>query len=223
MDRHRAGTNWGFGDSEMASYARAASQVVVVRTLADLERVAAQLVPALEKRRRDMDVKTLRLASIQLTEPLLAQYLAYERALIAELDRTDGHSDWSGRFAFAHQHALHEAKLDVLTYGKIRALVGDWCSRQRTLEAVRQRLDEARASATEAVTARRLVDPKDQRLIERAERELPELEQLGRARGSLREGRRRPLGAARRGECSQATVRSPIGEGCHMLELRLGH
>lgn len=38
-------TNWGFGDSEMASYARAASQVLVVRTLGDLERVAAQLVP----------------------------------------------------------------------------------------------------------------------------------------------------------------------------------
>jgi len=39
-------TNWGFGDSEMASYARVASQVVVVRTLGDLERVAPQLVPS---------------------------------------------------------------------------------------------------------------------------------------------------------------------------------
>lgn len=37
-------THWGFGDSEMASYARAVSQVLVVRTLGDLERVAAQLV-----------------------------------------------------------------------------------------------------------------------------------------------------------------------------------
>jgi uncharacterized protein len=38
-------TNWGSGDSEMATYARAVSQVVVVRTLDDLTRVAAQLVP----------------------------------------------------------------------------------------------------------------------------------------------------------------------------------
>lgn len=37
--------NWGFGDSEMAAYARAVSQVVVVRSLGDLERVAEQLVP----------------------------------------------------------------------------------------------------------------------------------------------------------------------------------
>lgn len=38
-------TNWGFGDSEMANYAKAVNQVVVVQTLSDLERVAHQLVP----------------------------------------------------------------------------------------------------------------------------------------------------------------------------------
>jgi len=38
-------TSWGFGDSEMAAYARAVNQVVVVRSLGDLERVAEQLVP----------------------------------------------------------------------------------------------------------------------------------------------------------------------------------
>jgi hypothetical protein len=169
-----------------------------------------------------MDVKTLRLASIQLTEPLLAKYLAYERALIAEFDRTDGHSDWSGRFAFAHQHALHEAKLDVLTYEKIRALVGDWCSRKGSLEAVRQRLDEARASATEAVTARRLVDPKDQRVIDRAERELPELEQLGEL--EARYGKDAVALLARHGEAVLASHREVAHrEGCHMLEPRLGH
>lgn len=36
---------WGLGDSAMPAYARAVSQVVVVRSLADLERVADQLVP----------------------------------------------------------------------------------------------------------------------------------------------------------------------------------
>ena len=38
-------TSWGFGDSEMNNYSRACHQVVTVMTLADLERVAAQLVP----------------------------------------------------------------------------------------------------------------------------------------------------------------------------------
>jgi uncharacterized protein with von Willebrand factor type A (vWA) domain len=38
-------TSWGFGDSEMNNYSKACSQVVTVQTLADLEQVAAQLVP----------------------------------------------------------------------------------------------------------------------------------------------------------------------------------
>lgn len=36
-------SNWGFGDSEMTTYARAATQVIPVLSLADLERVAEQL------------------------------------------------------------------------------------------------------------------------------------------------------------------------------------
>ena len=38
-------SSWGFGDSEMQNYSRACHQVVTVQTLADLEQVAAQLVP----------------------------------------------------------------------------------------------------------------------------------------------------------------------------------
>jgi uncharacterized protein with von Willebrand factor type A (vWA) domain len=37
--------SWGFGDSEMATYARCSDQVVVVQTLGDLAQVADQLVP----------------------------------------------------------------------------------------------------------------------------------------------------------------------------------
>jgi uncharacterized protein with von Willebrand factor type A (vWA) domain len=37
--------SWGFGDSEMVAYAKLCHQVVVVQTLADLARVADQLVP----------------------------------------------------------------------------------------------------------------------------------------------------------------------------------
>lgn len=39
-------SSWGLGDSEMRAYARVASQVVTVQSLGDLERVAAQLLPA---------------------------------------------------------------------------------------------------------------------------------------------------------------------------------
>jgi uncharacterized protein with von Willebrand factor type A (vWA) domain len=37
--------SWGFGDSEMARYARQCTQTVVVQSLGDLARVAEQLVP----------------------------------------------------------------------------------------------------------------------------------------------------------------------------------
>ena len=38
--------SWGFGDSEMHAYSRAVHQTVVVQSLADLERLADQLVPS---------------------------------------------------------------------------------------------------------------------------------------------------------------------------------
>ncbi len=41
-----AKSNWGFGDSEMASYAKACTQVVTVQSLSDLEKIAQQLVPS---------------------------------------------------------------------------------------------------------------------------------------------------------------------------------
>ncbi len=41
-----AKSNWGFGDSEMANYAKACTQVVIVQSLSDLENIAQQLVPS---------------------------------------------------------------------------------------------------------------------------------------------------------------------------------
>jgi len=38
--------SWGFGDSEMHAYSKAVHQTVVVQSLADLERLADQLVPS---------------------------------------------------------------------------------------------------------------------------------------------------------------------------------
>jgi hypothetical protein len=124
------------------------------------------------------DLKTLRLASIQLTRPLLEQFLTYQRTLVAELDRTDSPAGakWSGRFAFAHSHALMAAHLDAVTYGKVKALVGDWCARQGTIEQLRERLrlSEGRIAAAEA--AGQPPDNKDLKVVERTTLELPALE-----------------------------------------------
>jgi hypothetical protein len=115
-----------------------------------------------------MDLKTLRLASIALTDTLLSQYLAYQRALVRELDKTSPDTDWSGRFAFAHSHALVEAKLDAVTYGKVKALVGDFCSHESTVKQLRERLERAKASPDGS--------KKEQQVIARAEVQLPTLE-----------------------------------------------
>lgn len=115
-----------------------------------------------------MDLKTLRLASIRLTDTLLTQYLAYQRVLVTELDKTEPDTDWSGRFAFAHSHALVASKLDAVTYGKIKALVGDFCGHETTLRQVKERLAVARANPSPSA--------KEQQLIARAEEELPGLE-----------------------------------------------
>ncbi len=45
-------TSWGLGDSDMPRYAPACDQVLVVRTLADLEAMAEQLLPSTAPRRR---------------------------------------------------------------------------------------------------------------------------------------------------------------------------
>jgi hypothetical protein len=118
-----------------------------------------------------MDVTTLRLASIQLTAPLLQQFLTYQRSLVTALDKTGKETDWSGRFAFAHSHALTESKLDSVVYGKLKALVSDWCARQTSLRQIKARLATAQASAAPSA--------KELSIIERAKRELPALEATG--------------------------------------------
>lgn len=125
------------------------------------------------------DLKTLRLASIQLTAPLLEQFLLYQRTLIAELDKSGTATEWSGRFAFAHSHALQVARLDAVTYGKLKALVGDWCAKQGSVVQVRERLAQAQARIAEARKGGTAVDRKDELLVERATRELPGLERSG--------------------------------------------
>ena len=115
-----------------------------------------------------MDLPTLRLASIQLTPALLEQFLTYQRSLVTELDKSTAEQDWSGRFAFAHSHALAQAKLDAVAYGKLKALIHDWCAKQSSLLHIKERLKSAQALPEPS--------PKELGLIARATKELPDLE-----------------------------------------------
>jgi hypothetical protein len=123
-----------------------------------------------------MDLKTLTLASIELTPERLEQFLTYQQVLLAELGHSEATGGWSGRFAFAHQHALAKAGLDVVTYEKVRAQVGDFHARSATVARVRERVSQARLSLEAARAGGATPDPADQRLLARADQELPALE-----------------------------------------------
>jgi hypothetical protein len=123
-----------------------------------------------------MDTKTLTLASIELTADRLSQFLTYQQVLLEELNHSRVKDGWSGRFAFAHQHGLARSGLDTVTYEKVRALVGDFYARAATLQIVQERVAAARAKVTASEAARAALDPDDQRLLARAAKELPELE-----------------------------------------------
>lgn len=83
--------------------------------------------------------------------------------MLRELAQSDA-KDWSGRYAFAHGKALAESKLDLVDYGKLKALVGDFCGRRSAYQQVKARID----SATE----------KDAALLARAKTELPKLDNM---------------------------------------------
>ncbi len=118
------------------------------------------------------DVRTLRLASVQLTAGLLGQFLRYQRVVLSEL-RTHAPGDWAGRFAFAHAKALAESKLDSLTQQKIRVLVSDFCGRRSACLVVKQVIAE-----NEHQLAHTPGDEKATAMLQRASRELPKLESL---------------------------------------------
>ncbi|MEW5740437.1 MAG: hypothetical protein AB1938_16025 [Myxococcota bacterium] len=113
-----------------------------------------------------MDLKTLRLASIALSKELLDQFVAYQRTLLAELARSQ-QADWSGRFAFAHGRALAASRLDLVTLGKVKAAVGEFCGRRSAALEVQTKLAGLSPG-----------DPKAAAVRERAQKELPRLERL---------------------------------------------
>lgn len=110
-----------------------------------------------------MDLKTLRLASLQLTPERLEAFITYQRTMLLELERAEA-TDWSGKYAFAHGRALAESKLDLVEYGKLKAMVGDFCGRRSSYAQVKARVD----ASTE----------NDEKLRARALTQLPKLEDM---------------------------------------------
>ncbi|MBL8917194.1 MAG: hypothetical protein JNM17_41200, partial [Archangium sp.] len=93
-----------------------------------------------------MDLKTLRLASLQLSPERLEAFVTYQRTLLTELARSQP-GDWSGRYAFAHGHALAASKLDLVEMGKLKSLVGDFCGRRSTVAQLKEKLASGGAAA----------------------------------------------------------------------------
>ncbi len=121
------------------------------------------------------DVKTMRLASVQLTLPLLEQFMKYQRVLLSELAGATQY-DWAGRFAFAHGRALTESGLDGLTQQKVRVLVSEFCGKRSAWLTVRQRIATAQHHLEESKKDGRAASDKDTQVLERAKSELPRLE-----------------------------------------------
>lgn len=113
------------------------------------------------------DLKTLRLASLQLSPDRLEALLTYQRTLLAELAQA-GHPEWSGRYAFAHGRALAASKLDLVELGKLKALVAEFCGRRSAAQLVKARVAVAEAGGSE----------RDARILERARKELHKLDDL---------------------------------------------
>ena len=110
------------------------------------------------------DLRTLRLASLQLTPERLEGFVTYQRTLLAELVRAPP-SDWSGRYAFAHGKALAACGLDLVELGKLKSMVGDFCGRRLAVQQVQARVDQARTGDS----------PKDAQILARAQVKLPKL------------------------------------------------
>lgn len=122
------------------------------------------------------DVKTLRLASAQLTSQGLDGFLTYQRVLLEGLGSNDpAQASWAGKFAFAHGRALTQSALDALTQQRLKVLVGEYCGKRSALITVQERVSQAEARVTAAIRGGQNVPPKEASLVDRARRELTRL------------------------------------------------
>lgn len=114
---------------------------------------------------RVTDLKTLRLASLQLDAKRLDAFVRYEKTLLDELRSAAGAEDWSGRYAFAHGKALTASGLDLVELGKLKSLVADFSGRRSNVAQLKARLASGAPAKHPAV-------------LDRARAELPRLEDL---------------------------------------------
>ncbi|MBL8921818.1 MAG: hypothetical protein JNJ54_23370 [Myxococcaceae bacterium] len=124
------------------------------------------------------DVKTLRLASAQLTAESLEAFLTYQRTLLSALAASGDaqHATWAGRFAFAHGTALAESGLDALTQQRLKVLVSEFCGKRSAWLTVKQRAADAEAAVHQAKAHGRPVPEKEALILSRASAELHRLE-----------------------------------------------
>lgn len=113
------------------------------------------------------DLKTLRLASLQLSAERLEGFVTYQRTLLAELAHAPA-SDWSGRYAFAHGKALVACQLDLVELGKLKALVADFCGKRSASMQVKERVAQAQEGG----------GAKDAQILQRAQKQLHKLDDL---------------------------------------------
>jgi hypothetical protein len=124
------------------------------------------------------DVKTLRLASAQLSKESVEAFLAYQRTLLSGLASAsdEAHASWAGRFAFAHARALQESGLDALTQQRLKVAVSEYAGKRSAWLTVKQRVADAEAALHLAKSQGKPLPAKDAGLLERASHELHRLE-----------------------------------------------
>jgi len=102
------------------------------------------------------DVKTLRMASPEVSEAWVSAYLRYQSALLASLERgdTDAGPSAEARLAQAHHGAREASGLQPEALSRLQAVCADYCGRLRTAEELRRALDGGNVDEERAKRAR---------------------------------------------------------------------
>lgn len=103
------------------------------------------------------DVKTLRMATPELSREALRGYLEYQRAFLQAVEAQAHVSHpfgWEGRFARADELARVQSGLDAEQVSRMRALCDDYCGRQTTAERLRQAAEDGSLETEVAEKAR---------------------------------------------------------------------
>ncbi len=106
------------------------------------------------------DVRTLKLATAPVALEQLRQFITYQEALVAQLQKRQG-ADWAGAFAFAHAEAAKVSGLSGGAEQRLRPLVADFAGRRAAAAEVRARIARAELSAERRQQAEREASRRD--------------------------------------------------------------